>query len=75
MRFAPMLLYTHIYIYTMHIYIYIINGERTWYNGNIIGQTTDKREFKVVYANEEEACFLTGNEIITDIVCGDMELH
>ena len=40
-----------------------------------MGQTTDKHEFKVVYTNDEEACFLTCDKIITDIVRGEMELH
>ena len=50
-------------------------GVRTWYEGVISDVVTNTMEFKMVYAEERDASFMTYAEFLADVISGDLELH
>ena len=50
-------------------------GVRTWYEGVISDVVANTMEFKMVYAEERDASFMTYAEFLADVISGDLELH
>lgn len=51
-----------------------VDGKLTWHEGSIVDRTEDTQEFCLSYDGENSPCFFTSEEMIVDVIRGDLDL-
>ena len=51
------------------------NGQKKWFEGQVMGHSTVTDEFELKYIAEDAPSFMTVHELLADVITGDFEIH